>query len=145
MTEKKWTLGLLALLLLIGFAGGSWFFCGAIYTGWSAWLFYARLGHSIAVLEVPMLLAGFQWVVAPWLVYHMENVTRYPMDLPEPYYMGIAVPAYLFFCIGLTLFNAEVMPPREEAGLRISKFTPKLMILVLVGHFMRFTPLAAWR
>ena len=66
--------------------------------------FIQRLGQSVPILELMLLIAGLQWIIGPWIEYNFPtNHYKYYMYVPESTYMAIIVPAYGLFVLGVLL------------------------------------------
>lgn len=140
MNEKKYTMILLASSLLAGGVTESWAVLGIGWAVWAAVVFSIRWGERIPVLELAQMLAGLQWIIAPILIYHLPDVEKYPMEIPQAYYLSIVVPAYLCFCFGITLFNVPVryLPALQEKP----EFLKVLLAAAAIGYGLGLTPLA---
>lgn len=84
------------------YASGGFFSClGLSLVSWCTLNFVARLGKVIPVLDILLLLAGVQWIIAPMFAYFSSPVAeRYLMSVPIWEYMAITVPAYFFLMLG---------------------------------------------
>ena len=64
--------------------------------------FVNRLGESIPLLELMILIAGFQWIIGPIIEYNFPTGHyKYYMYVKEPVYMSYVVPAYFAFVLGV--------------------------------------------
>lgn len=64
-------------------------------------LYVFRLGKSIPVLELMLLMASLQWILGPYIAYRLEfSHFKYIMYVDEDIYMGIVAPGYFFLLIG---------------------------------------------
>lgn len=68
-------------------------------------LFINRLGNTIPVLELMLLIACMQWIVGARLGYLVnQDHFKYFMYVDEIAYMNLAVPGTIFFSLGILLF-----------------------------------------
>jgi hypothetical protein len=75
-----------------------------------AWLFISRLGKTIPIMELMLLIAGLQWIVGAVIEYKNPlNHFKYYMYVPEQEYMNYVVPAYGIFVI-VILFRLKKAP-----------------------------------
>jgi hypothetical protein len=64
--------------------------------------FLNRLGKSIPIIELMLLIAGLQWIVGPLVEYNFPtNHYKYHMYVTEEVYMSFIVPAYALFTLAL--------------------------------------------
>lgn len=67
------------------------------------------LGKGLAILQIMLVIATFQWLLGPIIAYHWGGETlRYKMYVDEIEYMNYAVPAVLAFVIGLRLISTHI-------------------------------------
>ena len=67
------------------------------------------LGRGSAIMQIMQVIASFQWILGPIIAYHFGGETlKYRMYVPEDVYMDFAVPAVIFFMLGLRIFNSRV-------------------------------------
>jgi len=81
-----------------------WSIIGVLITLFVFSSFTRRLGKSIPLLELMLLIAGLQWIVGPLIEYYMPSYHwKYYMYVPETVYMSYVVPAYAVFVAALFL------------------------------------------
>jgi len=72
-----------------------------------AFTFIKRLGKTLPILELMLLIAGLQWIIGPIIEYASPSMHwKYYMYVKESVYMGFVVPAYMVFS-GITLFYSK--------------------------------------
>lgn len=66
--------------------------------------FVNKLGQSVPILELMLLIAGLQWIIGPLIEYNFPTYHyKYYMYVAESEYMGYVVPAYAFFVFGVLI------------------------------------------
>jgi len=88
--------------------------------------FLNELGNSIPMLELILLISGFQWIVGPFMLYRIDAGLTF---LPEPEYMLVTVIAYICFVIGCLAFRKnKALLDREKVQQLMSR--PKTIAIV---------------
>jgi hypothetical protein len=63
--------------------------------------FTIKIGKTLPIIELMLLIAGLQWIVGPLIEYHLPSFHyKYYMYVTEDVYMNFVVPAYIFFVLG---------------------------------------------
>lgn len=82
---------------------------GLGFTAYSLHWYLSSLGRDIAILQAAALIAAIQWVLSPWVVYTFVPIEgRYGMYIDRETYMHFAVPATLFFGLGIRIFHNQL-------------------------------------
>jgi len=101
--------------------------------------FLIRLGNTIPVLELMLLLAGLQWIVGPFIEYSSPSGHyKYYMYVSELDYMNFIVPAYLLFVLGvlIPLSNTSRIILSVNSFSNQSKFGLLLLLLGVVSDLL---------
>lgn len=114
---------------------------GLTYTVFIFILFVQRLGMSVPILELILLIACLQWVLGPFIAYSLGNSHyKYFMSLPEEYYMSFIVLCLFSLTLGLIIWSGFIKKLNDgrvkEAGYlkldeKVAYFT---MFLGLAAH-----------
>jgi hypothetical protein len=63
--------------------------------------FTIKIGKTLPIIELMLLIAGLQWIVGPLIEYQLPSFHyKYYMYVTEDIYMNFVVPAYIFFVLG---------------------------------------------
>lgn len=85
-----------------------WSLFGILLVVFVFYTFITRLGDSIPVLELMLLISGLQWVIGPFIEYNFSNLHyRYKMYVDEVEYMSYVVPAYGVFIFAVLVATAK--------------------------------------
>jgi len=80
----------------------------ALGLGWSVFiftLFFMRLGKSLPIIELMLLIAVLQWIVGARIAYSLEfDHFKYFMYVSETDYMRLAVPGTIIFSSSILIF-----------------------------------------
>jgi hypothetical protein len=98
------------------------------------YLLFKQLGKTIPVIEILLSIAGFQWVVAPYIEYLFPGKHfKYYMYVEQDKYMSIVVPLYIAYTFGL-LFKKNNNPIDVDAIKAFVKDKDKLgETLIIIG------------
>lgn len=130
---------LLFFLCLFFFTGMQiWTMVGLAYTFFITVDFLRKLGNTIPIPEIMLLIGAFQWILGPWIDYITpETHYLFYMYVPEDTYMAYAVPCVLAMQLGISIFNQSVSLPELEAKVRkISCQFPSLSYWLIAVGFM---------
>jgi hypothetical protein len=77
--------------------------------------FTRRLGKTLPIIELMVLVAGLQWIIGPIIEYSFPTLHyKYYMYVPEETYMSFVVPAYGVFVMavfwGIAVLNKKDIP-----------------------------------
>lgn len=106
--------------------------------------FLRKLGNTIPILELLVLIAGLQWIVGPYVEYQTDfEHFKYYMYVEEQVYMRYVVPAYIFFTVTLLYYSRKynfIFSITDDLHL-YSSFGFKILILgLLVDLVQPFIP-----
>ena len=111
--------------------------------------FFHKLGRTVPIRELIILIALLQWVVAPVASYHFFTTSEfYSMCISEERYMSFAVPATLAMIAGLLFpFSLGKELNQEEHQIENPEyFFKRGRLLVIIGFFAillsRFVPVS---
>jgi hypothetical protein len=110
-----------------------WSLIGIVLVLFVFYKFLVRLGNTIPVLELMLLIAGLQWIVGPFIEYSVPGLHyRYKMYVEELQYMEFIVPAYGFFVLGVLVPISKY----SKYSIPISYFSEKSkfgLLLLFIG------------
>ena len=100
------------------------------------YLLFRQFGKTIPVIEILLSIAGFQWIVAPYIEYLFPGKHfKYYMYVEQDKYMSVVVPLYIAYCVGL-LFKKSNDTVDLEAIKVFLKDKEKLgETLIVIGMF----------
>lgn len=82
---------------------------GLSYTMFVFILFVTRLGKSVPILELILLIACMQWVLGPFIAYSLgNNHYKYYMSLPEEFYMSFIIQCLFSLSLGLIIWSRVI-------------------------------------
>ncbi len=99
-------------------------------------LFIIRLGKTIPIMELMLLIAGLQWIVGARTGYILnDDHWRYHMYVPEFEYMSLVVPGTIAFSLGVLLMIPKHDFDQVHNDLRLySMSKPKVAYtMIIVG------------
>lgn len=118
-----------------------WSIVGLLSVSAVFYAFLKRLGSSIPILELLLLIAGLQWIVGAYIEYRTDFVHyKYYMYVKEPVYMGYVVPAYMlftFFILYLTRKSNFILISISNLS-RYSQFGVALFLIGLGVDLVKF-------
>jgi hypothetical protein len=80
----------------------TWSYIGIAMVLYVAYTFVKRLGKTVPVLELMLLIAGAQWIIGPLIEYASPGLHwKYYMYVEQPTYMAFVVPAYTVFTVAV--------------------------------------------
>jgi hypothetical protein len=109
--------------------------------GWTVFLFtlfFQRLGESLPLLELMLLMAALQWIMGARIAYAYEaQHFKYYMYVPEADYMQLAVPGTFFFSLGVLFFaQRQSFNELNETIKRWLSLYPKAPYYLIIGGFI---------
>lgn len=112
-----------------------WSIIGLVAVFFVFTLFLKRIGKTLPILELLLLLAGLQWIVGAFIEYRTDfSHYKYYMYVDETVYMSYVVPAFLVFSYFILVFNnrhrLEVIP--VKAFRNISNYGLKILLFALI-------------
>ncbi|WP_282780608.1 hypothetical protein [Phaeodactylibacter xiamenensis] len=117
---------------------------GLITSGLILYSFMQKVGKTLPIFDLLLLIAALQWVVGPWLSYtFFDDHYKYHMYVPEQDYMWLAVPAIIFLSLGLFYRKVD----REQLEINLIQYSENLIQvqsklpywLIGMGVFFSFT------
>ncbi|WP_179348064.1 O-antigen polysaccharide polymerase Wzy [Winogradskyella pacifica] len=107
---------------------------GLALTLFSFLLYIRKLGDNLPILELMLLLCGYQWIVASYYSF-LNGDTFYPMEVDETTYMSITVLLYAGLLIGVLLVAKSIKISKEnlERHMSIGKNRKFILIIISVG------------
>lgn len=150
MSKRPFLPGAIAALLVMGISSFDYSFWSAVGLGFLVFIFFVylnKLGTTIPILELMLLISTLQWVFGAHQSYIFNyQHYKYHMYVGRDEYMSIVVPGLLAFAAGIT-----ILYPRynfDRINLALEKFTfrypsvPIYLILfgVILPVFGRFVP-----
>ncbi|WP_282041188.1 hypothetical protein [Winogradskyella flava] len=112
-----------------------WSYIGVISVVFVFYRFLKKLGHTIPILELLLLIAGLQWIVGAFIEYRTSfEHYKYYMYVEEVVYMSYVVPAYILFAIVVLYFSnrAKIVGLNTE---QLKKNSSIGILLLIVGLF----------
>ena len=132
----------LIALMFYGFTDWYWeTVIGVFIVSYSVIWYVESLGKSIAIVEVMLVIASFQWILGPIIAYHFggENA-RYRMYVPEEVYMDYAVPAIIFFFIGIRSIRSRINLNAVSYYVKLGHVRKEHIFIVLfIGIFIDYS------
>ena len=86
---------------------------GFALTVYSFLSFIRNLGDSLPVIDLMLLLCGYQWIVASYYSY-IYGDPNYPMEVSESTYMSITVLLYIGLFIGVKIIKPEIILNNDD-------------------------------
>lgn len=102
-------------------------------------LYVLRLGKSIPVLELMLLMASLQWILGPYIAYRLEfSHFKYIMYVDEDVYMSIVVPGYFSLLMGVIILYPRHNLIKIEQALReiATRHAHLAYYLIFIGIFI---------
>lgn len=124
------------MLLFSSFSFPFWSAMGLGFLAFIFFVYLSKLGQTIPILELLLLISALQWVFGAHQSYLFDyQHYRYHMYVDRDEYMGIVVPGVIFFALGISLVYPKYDFNRINAALeRFTFYYPKVPIyLVLMG------------
>ncbi|TXB63709.1 O-antigen polysaccharide polymerase Wzy [Vicingus serpentipes] len=107
---------------------------------YSILLFIKKINNKIPVIELMLILCGYQWIFASYMSYQLNDMA-YKMSVDEQTYMFNTVSMYLALFIGSLFFQKDINLNKEELlkGINSLPGTNYLLIILSVGVLNLFT------
>ena len=116
-----------------------WSLTGVVTVLFVFYKFIKRLGNTIPVLELLLLIAGLQWIIGPIIEYNTPSFhDRYSMYVVEPIYMQYVVPAYLVFVCSILFIISKYsnLIISINSFIRHKKLAYVLLVVGLLSDFL---------
>jgi hypothetical protein len=111
-----------------------WSLIGGVYVLYIFIRFINQIGKSFPVMELMLIIAGLQWIIAPIISYNSGlNHDRYYMYVGEAEYMSYIVPAFIMFS-GVILMKMRKIEYISFSKISLySDYAKKLIIISVIS------------
>lgn len=128
----------LLIIILCGWLGYTGMltdgFLIVVMTGVVIYEFVKRMDQGLPLMQVAALLAVLQWLVGPWLTYHVDFFySTYIMRVPSDVYFSFAFPGTAAFVVGLLAVGVSARQRGLMLNLDRSHFMQLGIILAGLG------------
>ena len=114
-----------------------WSFIGGILVLFIFIRFINQIGKSFPVIELMLLIAGVQWIVAPIISYRSNlDHQRYYMYVGELEYMSYIVPAYIMFSGIILIKMRRIEYSSLSKFYQYSDYAKKLVIISVISDVL---------
>ena len=112
-----------------------WSYIGLIAVIYVCIRFIKKLGNSIPIIELILLISGLQWIVGAFIEYRTSfQHYKYYMYVTEFTYMSYVVPAYLAL-VFFMIFTAKKVNKFDFSVIQIHSYSRFGIVILIIGIF----------